>query len=165
MTDLIVTEKRDDLLIITLNRPEKRNAINGELYAAFDTAVTSAATSGDSRVVLIRGAGPTFSAGIDVTEFMRLPEQYGADWQLRARRITADYQAVLNRLERLRSPPSPCCTATAWAWPWSWPWPAICASPRRARCWGCPKRDWVSSQTWAARRALCGWPVRREPRS
>lgn len=104
MSDLVLTERRGAVFEITLNRPEKRNAINSDLYAAFDTAVTRAATSGDIRAVLIRGAGPLFSAGIDVTDFMRLPERYGPDWPLRARRITADYQAVLTRLERLEIP-------------------------------------------------------------
>ncbi len=104
MTDLILTARRDAVLEITLNRADKRNAINSEMYAAFDAAVTEATTLDGLRAVLIRGAGPVFSAGIDVTDFLRLPEKYGPQWQLHARRITTDYQAVLTNLERLEVP-------------------------------------------------------------
>ena len=97
MSDLVLTQQRDNLFEITLNRPDKRNAINSEMYAAFDTAVSEANRLTDIRAVLIRGAGPAFSAGIDVTDFMRLPEKYGPEWPKRARRITDDYQAVLHQ--------------------------------------------------------------------
>jgi enoyl-CoA hydratase/carnithine racemase len=91
-------------LEIVLNRPEKRNAINHDLYNAFDAAVSEASIMPGIRAVLIRGEGKAFSAGIDLADFMHLPAKYGPDWQQRARRITEDYQAVLNRLERLELP-------------------------------------------------------------
>lgn len=104
MTDLVLTQQRDTVFEITLNRPDKRNAINSEMYTAFDAAISTANGLAGIRAVLVRGAGPAFSAGIDVTDFMRLPEKYGPEWQKRARRITDDYQAVLTNLERLEVP-------------------------------------------------------------
>jgi enoyl-CoA hydratase/carnithine racemase len=104
MTDLLVSEQKDSILTLTLNRPEKRNAINFELYEQLDQALRQAAVTDALRVVLIRGAGPTFSSGIDVTNFLLLAQKYGAGWQQRMRTITADFQAVLNRLERLELP-------------------------------------------------------------
>ncbi len=104
MSELVKTEVRDSLFEILLNRPEKRNAINAELYAAFDSAVRSASRLSDVRAVLIRGQGKAFSAGIDVSDFLRLPEEYGPDWQQKGRRITDDFQRVLNNLERLELP-------------------------------------------------------------
>lgn len=101
---LVLTEQRDAVFEIILNRPEKRNAINDELFAAFDTAVTQANRTSGLRAVIIRGAGKAFSAGIDVSNLLGLAAQYGAHWQTRMRRITDDYQAVLNRLERLELP-------------------------------------------------------------
>lgn len=104
MTDLIREEQRDQILEIVLNRPDKRNAINLAMYREFDAVVTRAGRAGGVRAVLIRGEGKVFSSGIDVTNFMLLAQEYGADWVQRMRTITADFQAVLNRLERLELP-------------------------------------------------------------
>lgn len=104
MSDLVKTEKRGSIMEIVLNRPEKRNAINSDMYAAINTAVNEANKLSDVRAVLIRGAGVAFSAGIDYTDFLRLPEEYGPDWQQRMRKITDDFQRVLTNLERLELP-------------------------------------------------------------
>lgn len=104
MSDLVLSEPREGLLWITLNRPEKRNAISFELYEQLDAAIRQAAVTDGVRAVLLRGAGPSFSSGIDVTNFMRLAQKYGEGWPQRLRTITADFQAVLNRLERLELP-------------------------------------------------------------
>lgn len=104
MSDLVFSEQRDGLLWITLNRPEKRNAISFELYEQLNAAIGQAAIAGGVRAVLLRGAGPSFSSGIDVTSFMLLAQKYGEGWQQRMRTITGDFQAVLNRLERLELP-------------------------------------------------------------
>ena len=42
MTELVLTQQRDHIFEIILNRPDKRNAINMELFRQFDTAVTPA---------------------------------------------------------------------------------------------------------------------------
>lgn len=104
MSALVLSEQREGLLWITLNRPEKRNAINFDLYEQLDAAVQKAAVADGVRAVLLRGAGPSFSSGIDVTNFMLLAQNYGEGWRQRMRTITADFQAVLNRLERLELP-------------------------------------------------------------
>ncbi len=54
MTKLVLTEQRDAIFEIILNRPEKRNAINIDLFEAFDTAVTQANRTPNIRAVLIR---------------------------------------------------------------------------------------------------------------
>lgn len=102
--ELVLTQQRDTIFEIILNRPDKRNAINMEMFEAFDTAVSLANHTPNIRAVLIRGAGKAFSSGIDVTSFLMLPQKYGAEWLQRARRITDDFQAVLTRLERLELP-------------------------------------------------------------
>lgn len=104
MSDLVLTQQQDSVFEIILNRPDKRNAINAELFAAFDTAVIQANRTPGIRAVLIRGEGKAFSAGIDVSSLMGLADRYGAHWQQRMRSITDDFQAVLNRLERLEVP-------------------------------------------------------------
>lgn len=101
MPRFVETEQEDSIFHIIFNRPEKRNAINLELLSQFDEALREADKAAGVRVVLIRGQGAAFSAGIDVTTFLQLPEKYGKNWKHRMRRITDDFQAVLNRLERL----------------------------------------------------------------
>jgi methylglutaconyl-CoA hydratase len=51
---------------ITLQRPEKRNALNPELIAALRRALARAAQDDDARVVLLKGAGKDFCAGLDL---------------------------------------------------------------------------------------------------
>ena len=104
MSDLVLTKLHDTYLEIILNRPEKRNAINSDLYDAFDNAVAKAGHTLGIRAVLIHGQGKAFSSGIDVSDFLTLHQKYGPNWQQRGRLITADFQGVLTRLERLELP-------------------------------------------------------------
>lgn len=53
---------------ITLNRPEKRNALTVPMLEAFGVAITQAAASSDVRVLVVRGAGTAFCAGLDLKE-------------------------------------------------------------------------------------------------
>lgn len=104
MSDLVLTKQRDHIFEIILNRPEKRNAMNAALIEQLDTAVQTANRTPGLRVVIIRGEGKAFSAGIDVSALLGLAEKYGSHWQQRMRSITDDFQAVHNRLERLELP-------------------------------------------------------------
>lgn len=104
MSELVITHRRDTIFEIILNRPEKRNAINMDLFKAFDAAVTQANRDPGARVVLIRGEGESFSAGIDVGSLLGLARTFGPHWLQRMRSITDEFQAVLTRLERLELP-------------------------------------------------------------
>lgn len=104
MSDLVLTRKHENYFEILFNRPDKRNAINSELFTAFDTAVTEASRTDGMRAVLIRGEGKSFSSGIDVSDFLLLPQKYGPNWQQRGRQITDEFQRVLTCLERLELP-------------------------------------------------------------
>ncbi len=104
MTDLILTQQRDTLFEIVLNRPQKRNAINLEMLRGLETAVATANRTPNLRAVLIRGAGSAFSAGIDVSALLGLAQTYGPHWQTRMRAITDEFQHILTRLERLELP-------------------------------------------------------------
>ena len=104
MSELVLTQQRDTIFEIILNRPDKRNAMNDVLIGELDTAVTQANRTPGIRTVIIRGEGKVFSAGIDVSNLLGLAEKYGPHWQQRMRGITDDYQAVHTRLERLEVP-------------------------------------------------------------
>jgi enoyl-CoA hydratase/carnithine racemase len=64
---IVVTEDRDAVRHIVMNRPEKRNAMNQELIEGLGHALHSAAHTPEVLCVVIRGAGPMFSAGMDFT--------------------------------------------------------------------------------------------------
>ena len=55
---------------ITLNRPEKRNALSLELMEQLIRALESAAADPDTRTIVLAGAGPVFSAGHDLSEMV-----------------------------------------------------------------------------------------------
>ena len=68
----IETEDRGAVRHVVLNRPEKRNAFDEAMIVALGEAMRSAADDHDVRVVVLRGAGPMFSSGIDLTELSAL---------------------------------------------------------------------------------------------
>src|SRR4051794_27319205 len=62
----ILYELRDGVARITLNRPEKRNALDGEIIAELKAAFTASASDDACRVVLLTGAGTDFCSGADL---------------------------------------------------------------------------------------------------
>lgn len=69
-------EVKDRICTITLNRPEKRNALNTQLLNDIDAAFERAENDPDVRVVILAGAGTSFCAGYDIKDspYMTLPE-------------------------------------------------------------------------------------------
>ncbi len=60
--------------LVTLNRPEKRNALNDELVAALKDALRDADAREDVRAVLITGAGADFCSGADLSALQKISE-------------------------------------------------------------------------------------------
>ncbi len=63
---MIEFEKRGNVAILTLNRPEARNAVNGELARGLEAAVDRLENDGELWVGVLTGAGPVFCAGADL---------------------------------------------------------------------------------------------------
>lgn len=67
MAEVEVDDSRDHVRVVTLNRPERMNALDGTTLAALQQAVISAANpSSDIRVIVIRGRGRAFCSGNDL---------------------------------------------------------------------------------------------------
>jgi enoyl-CoA hydratase len=66
----VLTERRDGVLIITLNRPEARNAVNLALAEGVAAALDALDADDDVAVGVITGAGAGFSAGMDLKAFV-----------------------------------------------------------------------------------------------
>ncbi|WP_439569129.1 crotonase/enoyl-CoA hydratase family protein [Sphingopyxis sp.] len=81
MTDTtILTERRGHVLIVTINRPEARNAVNAAVHIGIGTALETAETDPEIRAVVITGAGDkSFCAGADLVALSRGESLYPDD--------------------------------------------------------------------------------------
>jgi enoyl-CoA hydratase/carnithine racemase len=63
---VLLAVDRDGVRTLTLNRPERKNAINAELWVALADALRTAARDADLRALVITGAGDAFCSGADI---------------------------------------------------------------------------------------------------
>jgi len=70
----VLCEVKDEVMWITLNRPEKLNALDAEMRRGILSCLEDAEARDDVRVVVIRGSGKAFSAGADVSLLKSLSE-------------------------------------------------------------------------------------------
>jgi enoyl-CoA hydratase len=66
----VLTDRRDGVLIITLNRPDARNAVNGAMAQGIADALDALDADDELRLGIITGAGKGFSAGMDLRAFV-----------------------------------------------------------------------------------------------
>src|SRR5436309_12351376 len=66
MTEALLADLTEGVLTLTINRPEKRNAVDGAVLEGLEAGLQRARRDSDVRVVVMRGAGGYFSAGIDL---------------------------------------------------------------------------------------------------
>jgi 2-(1,2-epoxy-1,2-dihydrophenyl)acetyl-CoA isomerase len=93
MNDALLVEVADGVLTLTINRPEKRNAIDGAVLEGLETGLARARRDPEVRVVVLRGAGGYFSAGID------LPFAIGTELDRRDfMRVVGDTAIAVHRL-------------------------------------------------------------------
>jgi enoyl-CoA hydratase/carnithine racemase len=71
---LVLTEDRGAVRHLVVNRPEKRNALNGDTIRELGAAIEAAAADDSVRVVVVRGEGPMFSSGMDLNDLRELSE-------------------------------------------------------------------------------------------
>jgi len=64
---LVLYEPEGRIAYLTLNRPEVRNALSAELQVDFNAALDELGRDEEARVVILRGAGPSFCSGFDLT--------------------------------------------------------------------------------------------------
>jgi enoyl-CoA hydratase/carnithine racemase len=83
----LLTERIDKVALITLNRPEKLNALSYELACELDEELTKIEEDDNVSVVILTGAGPrAFSAGGDIHQMVKsTPEELAARSEIRSR--------------------------------------------------------------------------------
>jgi len=98
---LVQTDRREGVATLLLNRPEKRNALDRALMDAIAAALDEVRDDPDVRVLVVRGAGPVFSSGID---HGLLLEVFQKARSVPFSHLHHDLQEVFHRLERVRKP-------------------------------------------------------------
>src|SRR4051812_39199487 len=95
---MLRTDTEDGVLTVTLARPERRNAIDGEMATALRAAFEAAADDPDVRALILTGDGKAFSAGGDLSRFER-------DWDPREfRHDSHRLTQLVTLVERLEKP-------------------------------------------------------------
>jgi enoyl-CoA hydratase len=77
MTEPVLYEERDDIAIITLNRPHKRNALNEAVIQGLADGIDAATKSADVAAIVLRGADGTLTAGYDLGATIDEPDYVG----------------------------------------------------------------------------------------
>lgn len=99
MADAVLLEQRDRIAIVTLNRPEIRNAFDDTLIAALAKTLGSLDADPAVRAVVLAGAGPAFCAGADLN-WMRRMAGYGYEQNLEDARALAGMLKALDRMSK-----------------------------------------------------------------
>jgi methylglutaconyl-CoA hydratase len=97
--DLLLYRVDAGIARITLNRPEKRNALNPELIAALREALATSAQDATVRIVLIAGAGRDFCAGLDLVT-LDVADEVGALGHLESAQHLADVLLAIRKHPR-----------------------------------------------------------------
>ncbi len=95
--EFLTVEMSDRVAQVTINRPDKLNALNARIFAELDEVFTAFATDRLVGAVIVTGAGRSFVAGADIAELAGLPTE-------RLRELSAAGQEVFTRIERLPKP-------------------------------------------------------------
>lgn len=96
MTDEVLASTADYVCTITLNRPDKRNALNRAMMDRLRAEFARVASDSNVRVVVLRGNGPAFCAGLDLSEMAAQREAGEAD--------LGGLEVILHELEEVPQP-------------------------------------------------------------
>jgi len=100
VSDRVLTALEAGILTATLNRPEKRNAIDEPMIDALLAMLERADLDAGVRVIALRGAGTDFCAGMDLSELLASADKTVAD----NRRAALHFAEIFLRMRRLPKP-------------------------------------------------------------
>ena len=140
---VLVSERRGAVLVLRLNRPEARNALNPELLTAIGLGMAEAENDPDVRAVVLTGTGEkAFCAGMDLRAFAEGGGVGGSPEGMRGFAASPRARSGCPSSVRPTQPRWPvdsnCCSAATWWW-----------RPRRLRS-GCPRSSAGCSRPAAA---------------
>lgn len=97
MSQTVRFEKQDSIAIVTIDRPEALNALNGDVIAELEQVVTALENDRDVRCMILTGEGRSFVAGADIGAQYPLDLDGGRRWGQRG-------SALMRRIEKLEFP-------------------------------------------------------------
>lgn len=143
----VKVDVEDGIAWVTLNRPDKRNAMSPTLNREMIDVLETLELDGDAQVLVLTGAGESWSAGMDLKEYFRETDGQPEIMQERIRRDCSQWQWKLLRFYSSRPSPWSMAGASA-AHSRRW-WPAIWRSRRTTPCSACPRSTGASRRaTW-----------------
>lgn len=101
-TDELLARVEDGVAVLTLNRPERRNALTRALLEALATTLAAVEVRADVRCVVLTGAGGAFCAGGDVKDMAAGLDDEPFDAQVQRQRL--NHHATAGRLHRMAKP-------------------------------------------------------------
>src|SRR4026209_380187 len=99
MSENLIVEKRNTVAIVTLNRPEVRNAFDDVLIADLTSAFQEIEKDETVRVMVLAGAGKAFCAGADLN-WMKRMAGYGYEGNLKDENALATMLKTLDRVSK-----------------------------------------------------------------
>src|ERR1700733_14922428 len=103
MNDMVLQKLENGLLTITMNRPDRRNALNPDMTKGLVEAARRATEDHEVRAVLLKGAGGTFCVGGDVKSMAdgpRPPPPFDAKWRADGAPPPLPFEAKMSNLRR-----------------------------------------------------------------
>ncbi|BFM14838.1 enoyl-CoA hydratase-related protein [Maricurvus nonylphenolicus] len=98
--ETLAFEIDSNVAVITLNRPNLANAMNGQMMAELHDIAISCDTNPEVRAILLRGQGPIFCAGGDLASFAEAGDQIAAKIKL----WVADFHCAISKFSKMSSP-------------------------------------------------------------
>jgi enoyl-CoA hydratase len=95
--NVVLYEKQGSIGLITINRPEVRNALNMAVFRSLDNILDTVSADEEIKALIVTGTGNSFVAGADINELLSFDSQKG--W-----RASRFQQSVFNKLERIGKP-------------------------------------------------------------
>jgi enoyl-CoA hydratase len=108
MADVEISRPRPGITQVTMNRPDKLNAMTSDMVSELHSAFDAIARDRDTRVVVLTGAGRGFCAGLDLNGYGLAP---GFEWHGRMERGLAVQKHIASLIPAMRRMPQPIIAA------------------------------------------------------
>lgn len=100
--ETIKCEVRDKIAYVTLNRPDKMNALNATIRTELDECFTEIEKNNDIRGIIITGEGKAFAAGADLSEINAIEDE--AERSIAEEKMKRDMHKLFRKIEFLNKP-------------------------------------------------------------
>src|SRR5207237_10938019 len=94
MPVVLIEKQSPQITVITLNRPERRNALTIELMTELTAAIENAAADPKQRIVILRGAGKAFCTGLELEEAAKADPHENAEMAARMLLVLAETRLI-----------------------------------------------------------------------